>query len=490
MSQFLGEEVVRRGVSNYLRKHKFGNAEQDDLWESLTENAHRSNIIPRSLTVKTIMDTWTLQTGYPVITVKRNYKKKNVEISQRRFLRDILNSKDDANSCWWVPLSYSTKQNLNFKTTTPEHWLSCPSKNYVIEDIADEKDWVIFNNQMAGIYKVNYDEDNWKLIIKTLQSDEYDTIPVLNRVQLICDSADLAFIGTLQYDIFFDLVNYLNADLEYLPWKSALGKTAGLTTHLKKSNIYGLFKEYMQKLLAPIYKKLGGLEIPASSADKLDSIKLQVLIASKACKFEVADCITHSQNLFKRFVSNPNDTDLIPKDLRGVVYCTTLKHGGEAEWEFLWKHYKNSNVATEKNTILSALGCTKELKLLKKYLEWSLDDAIIRRQDSSSVFAAVARNDVGFDIAKNFFYDNVKRIFKHLQPNKRRISRYLSSVANQMTEAKEQSELEQFIEKNKENFSEVKQGVEQSLETVKISVQWQAKHAAPISKILAKYSTK
>lgn len=102
----------------------------------------------------------------------------------------------------------------------------------------------------------------------------------------------------------------------------------------------------------------------------------------------------------------------IPKDLRGVVYCTTLKHGGEEEWEFLWKHYQNSNVATEKNTILSALGCTKEVPLLTRYLDWSLNDSIIRRQDSSSVFSSVARNDVGFTIAKNFFYEKVNQIFK------------------------------------------------------------------------------
>lgn len=80
------------------------------------------------------------------------------------------------------------------------------------------------------------------MIIKTLQSKEYTAIPTLNRVQLISDSADLAFVGNLKYDIFFDLVNYLKADGEYLPWKAALGKTSGLTTHLKKSSIYNLYK--------------------------------------------------------------------------------------------------------------------------------------------------------------------------------------------------------------------------------------------------------
>lgn len=102
----------------------------------------------------------------------------------------------------------------------------------------------------------------------------------------------------------------------------------------------------------------------------------------------------------------------ISKDLQGVVYCTALKHGGEEEWEFLWEKYQMSNVATEKNTILNALGCTQEIWILNRYLEWSLNDTKIRRQDCSTVFSTVARNDVGYYIAKNFFYENVKTIFK------------------------------------------------------------------------------
>lgn len=111
MSLFLGEETVRKGVSNYLNKHKFSNAEQDDLWESLTEEAHKNKVLPQNLNVKTIMDTWTLQTGYPVITVKRNYEQKSVEITQVR-ISQIATERNSINNNYNIQLLVFTQFNI------------------------------------------------------------------------------------------------------------------------------------------------------------------------------------------------------------------------------------------------------------------------------------------------------------------------------------------------------------------------------------------
>jgi aminopeptidase N len=36
--------------------------------------------------VKTVMDTWTLKMGFPVVTVRRNYQGKTATVTQQRFL--------------------------------------------------------------------------------------------------------------------------------------------------------------------------------------------------------------------------------------------------------------------------------------------------------------------------------------------------------------------------------------------------------------------
>lgn len=82
MNTFLGEETFKQGIRNYIDKHKFANAEQDDLWNSLTDEAHREGTLDKNITIKQIMDMWTLQTGYPVLKVMRDYSTDQVTLTQ------------------------------------------------------------------------------------------------------------------------------------------------------------------------------------------------------------------------------------------------------------------------------------------------------------------------------------------------------------------------------------------------------------------------
>lgn len=95
------------------------------------------------------------------------------------------------------------------------------------------------------------------------------------------------------------------------------------------------------------------------------------------------------------------------------MYCTAVRNGGEKEWSFLWKQYQKSNIATEKSTILRSLGCTREIWLLSRYLEWAINEnSGIRRQDCSSVFQTVGGNDIGYYVAKNFLQNRIKDIYQ------------------------------------------------------------------------------
>lgn len=53
-------------------------------------------------------------------------------------------------------------------------------------------------------------------------------------------------------------------------------------------------------------------------------------------------------------------------NMKEAVYCSAIAAGDEKEWNFGWERYKNSNVATEKDLLLTALACSKQKWILKR----------------------------------------------------------------------------------------------------------------------------
>ena len=63
-----------------------------------------------------------------------------------------------------------------------------------------------------------------------------------HRVQLVEDSMDLAWKGTLKYRNVVQLLDYLQQETEYLPWQAALSNFKLLNRMLRRTLAYGLFR--------------------------------------------------------------------------------------------------------------------------------------------------------------------------------------------------------------------------------------------------------
>ena len=63
-------------------------AEPDDLFRVLDEQQKADGILPPDMNVKTIMDSWTLQPGFPVIHVRR--ENGGIQLSQVNFLNSRI----------------------------------------------------------------------------------------------------------------------------------------------------------------------------------------------------------------------------------------------------------------------------------------------------------------------------------------------------------------------------------------------------------------
>lgn len=135
----------------FFSQRAYESAEQNDLWDALTKQAHKENILPKDVTIKQIMDTWTLQTGFPVVTVIRDYINGGAKLKQNRFM--IRNGTEKADPIWWIPITFTTEGIKDFSNTQPSHWMKAEKTLYLNDIKASANQWTIFNIQETGNYQ-------------------------------------------------------------------------------------------------------------------------------------------------------------------------------------------------------------------------------------------------------------------------------------------------------------------------------------------------
>jgi aminopeptidase N len=252
MENFLTTGVFKRGLTNYLNQFSYQSATQNDLWAALTLEAQKSGVFDEKMSVKEIMDGWTLQTGFPLITVTRSYENDKIHLEQRRFILMETNSTEseensseeveEKDPLWWVPITYTTRRESNFTNTKPSHWMKA-EKSIEINHKIDDIDWLIVNLQVTGYYRVNYDITNWKLIIKHLNDPRrYHEISQSNRAQLIDDAMNLARAEILDYTTALEVTKYLNHEVDYVPWKTAINNLLYIDSMLIRTPDYDKMK--------------------------------------------------------------------------------------------------------------------------------------------------------------------------------------------------------------------------------------------------------
>lgn len=196
-------------------------------------------MLPEGKTVSDVLSTWDSIPGYPVVKAERDYSTGEVKLSQSRFLRK--SAVDNSSSVWYIPINYASAGSADFSNVSTDFWLTEREATVSIEGL-DSSAWLILNKQERGYYRVNYDEDNWRLIIDYLNSNDYDKIHRLNRAQLLDDAFNLARSGRLAYQYAFNLATYLSRETDYIPWYSFFQALIFIDTELAASEEYETLK--------------------------------------------------------------------------------------------------------------------------------------------------------------------------------------------------------------------------------------------------------
>ncbi len=100
-----------------------------------------------TISIATFLSTWTTQAGYPVVVVERHSDRKNLLISQRRFLLRDRTHNDSTK--WELHLNYALSTSRNFENTRSSFVMSRIQESISLQ-LQEEVDWAIFNVQQTG----------------------------------------------------------------------------------------------------------------------------------------------------------------------------------------------------------------------------------------------------------------------------------------------------------------------------------------------------
>ncbi|XP_059162409.1 endoplasmic reticulum aminopeptidase 1-like isoform X2 [Physella acuta] len=458
LQSVIGEADFKNGLTSYLRKHEYGNAETKDLWDAFEEASN----LDAGLKVSVVMDTWTKQMGYPVVTVVR--EKGKLLLTQERFLimnvshnHSVSSYKSPYNYKWYIPFTYSTSANPSRQSLV---WMMKDSASVDLPN--DSVAWIKGNVGSYGYYRVNYDKEGWQAIIKQLRTD-HTVFAVTDRVGLISDAFSLARAGLIDYTVPLEMTKYLINETDYFVWEEALSHIYFLESQLKLQEEFDLLKSFLLGLAKPLIDKLGWENSGTHLTKKLRASMITLAIA-----VEYQPAVDIGISKFKQWIQN--QSTLMNDDLRGIIYGTGLKYGKKADWDIVFQRYLTSNVPSEKITLLSSLADTTDARVLQIFLEYSLDDTKVKSQNSGDVIEYVAANNNGFLLSWRFFRLHWDELYERYGDSAFILSSVLKSVTVPFSTQFDYDEIVNFF-KNKE-LGTAKMALDQALEVVQSHIDW------------------
>ncbi|XP_043933639.1 endoplasmic reticulum aminopeptidase 1-like [Protopterus annectens] len=452
LQHFLTKRVFFDGIVSYLRKHSYGNAHKDHLWEALSLSASTEG---RPVNVKAIMDTWTVQKGYPLVSITLDGR--TLKLTQQIFTQY---QQDDAGFSWQIPFTYYTSNSpkiVTYLMKNREETVSIP----------DDVRWVKANVNSRGFYRVSYDPSTFSAIIGQL-SQNHNIFSKIDRASLIDDAFYLASNGRLNFSAFFSLTLYLKREMEYLPIRMT-AKHIG--TMLSKFSIGRKF--CIMKLLKEHIWKLFGTQMDLqtwSDSGTLPQQGLRVLLHSLAMgfrhRFSAED---QALGLFNTWMASDGQAKL-PKTLRGLIFKTGIKKGGNQQWYFLLRKYQESVSSSDRLQMLSALARTRSIRKQIWLLKASLINQNIKSQDFRTILKQVCCSRRGVVLGWLFIKYNWDKLVKKFSLGSTYLTRVVLTVTSRFASRKMYNEVKKFFQSK--NGTTGLAFYRQSLESIQVNIHW------------------
>ncbi|GAA6065883.1 glutamyl aminopeptidase, partial [Tachysurus ichikawai] len=248
LEDWIGRDNFRDGCRKYLKSFTFQNAKTSDFWNAQAEIS--------GMSVEVVMDTWTKQMGYPVLSLTNTNTE--AKLTQKRFLLDPNADPTQPSS----PLGYKWSIPVQWKSlSTNKNGTKMFDKgqtDVIIENYSPATDGLIkVNSNHMGFYRVNHPDDTWTAINQQLLKDHL-VFSAADRSSYIDDVFALARADVVHYNRTFELLKYLANEKEYIVW-DRVGSSIAYVRDMLASNptLYPQFQKLFRQHVQNISTELG-----------------------------------------------------------------------------------------------------------------------------------------------------------------------------------------------------------------------------------------
>ncbi|KAL2092099.1 hypothetical protein ACEWY4_011897 [Coilia grayii] len=497
LRHFLTDEVFQSGIVRYLRKFRYKNAKNEDLWDSLantcsedeftsgeycytgnqaTKNAYRYT--GEHMDLKAIMNTWTLQRGIPLVKVRQQGSK--LFLTQERFVKtthpsDPLWASLQKGFLWHIPLTYKTSHSQS----DMRHLLDTQSG---VLDLDENVDWVKFNSDMNGYYIVHYEGDGWERLSAVLRNN-FTALTHKDRANLIHNAFQLVTAGQLSLNTALNLITYLQSETHNVPLIQGLGYLETFYRMVEKrglSDVTQNVKDFILQFFQGVIDRQTW-----SDRGSISDRRLRSEVLSLACDLGYPPCLKTAKQFFSDWRTS-NGTVSLPGDVTETVFSIGAQ---EPEgWDFLLGRYTTCMSEAQKEKILSALATSQDPTKLIRLLYLGMEGQIIKNMELPSLIYGVARNPKGTVLAWNFVKNNWDKLVEKFQLGSSSIRSIIIGTTAQFSSKEELNDIKDFFESIKDQSSQLRV-TQVALENVEKNIMWLEKNLEALRTWLIKTLT-
>lgn len=451
---YLGEEAFREGLQNYLARYQYGNAATDNLWAALSEASRKP--------VKDMMDCWTKQAGYPVVSVYKDQlpatsnERQRLVCYQSRFLSNSATDK----TRWDIPLAINGPA-----FSKPEHPAFAKNLKQIAFEIPtiSSDGWITANPGQKGFYRVNYQDRLFERLIPAVKSK---ALTPEERFGLQNDTFALARASSMPVIKALELSEAYREETEYAVWADIatnLGELKGLWAW---ESYYEAFCAFARDLFEPVAKRMGWNVTPD---DDHQTRLLRALALGALGGYGDPLTIDLARYYCGSFLRNP---DALHPDLRAFTFYLVIKHGDVEAYEDILAVYRKANLQEEKIRCLAALGASQDPSLLKRTLAFSLSQEV-RSQDTVFPIMNVAVNRHGRELAWQFLQENWAEFNRRYGDGLFLLRHLISSCTEDFVSEEKAQEVEAFFRDHP--VPAASRTIKQSLERIRSNAAWLAR---------------